>query len=149
MVLPVPKLAMRGLSADRSVHSTAGFPLSVLHQYPRFGVGPAMITLKMRYGTIPRERIVEWTSLRVHVGPPCEIAGMTFGRFCGSILAKSNYAQQQHSNEALREQTKPKLILRLAKAGKRDAATKLEQTIADAKARERLELKIRKRDFSE
>jgi hypothetical protein len=36
-----------------------------------------------------------------------------------------------------------------ARAGKRDAAAKLEQTIADAKARERLELEIRSRDFSE
>jgi hypothetical protein len=61
----------------------------------------------------------------------------------------ANDALAAISNEALREQTKPKLILRLAKAGKRDAATKLEQTISDVKARERLELKIRSRDFSE
>jgi hypothetical protein len=61
----------------------------------------------------------------------------------------ANDALAAISNDALREQTKPKVILRLAKAGKRDAASKLEQTIGDAKARERLELKIRSRDFSE
>jgi len=46
-----------------------------------------MITLKMCYGTIPRERVAEWTSFCVHVGPPCEIAGITCGRFCGSMPA--------------------------------------------------------------
>jgi hypothetical protein len=53
------------------------------------------------------------------------------------------------SNDPLREQTKVKVILRLAKAGKTAAAYKLEATIADAKARDRLHLKIRGRDFSD
>jgi hypothetical protein len=53
------------------------------------------------------------------------------------------------ANDSQREQTKVKVILRLAKAGKVAAAYKLEATVADAKARERLYLKIRNRDFSE
>ncbi len=64
-------------------------------------------------------------------------------------IAIANASLDALSNDTLREQTKVKVILRLAKAGKVAAAYKLEATIADAKARERLHLKIRNRDFSE
>jgi hypothetical protein len=53
------------------------------------------------------------------------------------------------SNDGLREQTKGNVVLRLAKAGKTDAASQLVGTIADGKTRDRLRLKIRSRDFSE
>jgi hypothetical protein len=61
----------------------------------------------------------------------------------------ANSALDALSNDPLREQTKAKVVLRLAKAGKRAAAFKLQATIADANARERLRVKIRSKDFSE
>jgi hypothetical protein len=67
-----------------------GSLFTAFHQYAGFGVGAAMITLKMFYGTIPRKGVAEWTTFCVHVGLPCEIAEIAFGRFCGSIPAKHN-----------------------------------------------------------
>ena len=59
---------------------------AALHQYAGVGVAAAMIALKVLYRSISRARVAEGTPFFVHVGLPCEIAEMLFGRFSRSIL---------------------------------------------------------------
>jgi len=58
---------------------------ATLHQYAGVGVAAAMIALEVLYHSISRARVAEGTPFFVHVGLPCAIAEMLFGRFSRSI----------------------------------------------------------------
>jgi hypothetical protein len=100
-----------------------------------------MITLKMFYGTIPRERVAEWTPFCVHVGLPCEIAEMPFGRFSGSVLAKRDYARKQDAHGTFQG------LLRLISVCSESLANDLGSERRTARSRPALRPRTRARPF--